>query len=79
MGWQLQRPAGRQPQYVTEPVQKGGLTLTVSANGTLQPTRSVNIGSELSGTVKRVLVEVNDQVKVGQVLVSWIRPSSPTR
>jgi hypothetical protein len=31
---------------------QGDLTLTVSANGTLQPTRSVNIGSELSGTVR---------------------------
>ena len=68
-GWQLRGTGGAPPQYVTEPVQKGSLTLTVSANGTLQPTRSVNIGSELSGTVKRVLVEVNDQVKVGQVLV----------
>jgi len=67
--WQSQRASSAQPHYVTEPVQKGGLTLTVSANGTLQPTRSVNIGSELSGTVNRVLVDVNDTVKVGQVLV----------
>jgi hypothetical protein len=35
----------------------------------LQPTRLVNIGSELSGTVLRVLVDVNDRVKKGQVLV----------
>lgn len=55
--------------YVTEAVRKGNLTLTVAANGTLQPTRSVNIGSELSGTVKQVLVDVNDRVKKGQVLV----------
>ncbi len=55
--------------YVTETVRKGNLTLTVAANGTLQPTRSVNIGSELSGTVKQVLVDVNDRVKKGQVLV----------
>jgi HlyD family secretion protein len=55
--------------YVTEALRKGNLTLTVSANGTLQPTRAVNIGSELSGTVKRVLVDVNDRVKTGQVLV----------
>ena len=54
---------------MTEAVAKGNLTLTVSANGTLQPTRSVNIGSELSGTVKRVMVDVNDRVKAGQVLV----------
>ncbi len=57
------------PSYVTEPATRGNLTLTVTANGTLQPTRSVNVGSELSGTVLRVLVDVNDRVKKGQVLV----------
>jgi len=67
--WQTHRASNAQPSYVTEPVHKGNLTLTVSANGTLQPTRAVNIGSELSGTVKRVLVDVNDRVKVGQILV----------
>ena len=41
----------------------------MAANGTLQPTRSVTIGSELSGTVRNVLVDVNDKVKKGQVLV----------
>jgi HlyD family secretion protein len=67
--WQSQNSARAAPAYVTEAARKGQLTLTVSANGTLQPTRSVNIGSELSGTVKRVLVDVNDRVKAGQVLV----------
>ena len=50
-------------------MQRGNLTLSVSANGTLQPTRSVNIGSELSGTVRNVLVDVNDRVRKGQLLV----------
>lgn len=67
--WQSQQQAKAAPVFVTEPLGKGDITLTVSANGTLQPTRSVNIGSELSGTVKRVLVDVNDRVKAGQVLV----------
>jgi len=67
--WQLQSAKNAAPVFVTETVSRGKLTLTVSANGTLQPTRSVSIGSELSGTVKRVLVDVNDQVKKGQVLV----------
>ena len=67
--WQAQKQASATPSYVTEAVRKGNLTLSVSANGTLQPTRAVNIGSELSGTVKRVLVDVNDRIKVGQVLV----------
>ena len=67
--WNGRRNTAAQPQYVTEPVQRGALQLTVSADGTLQPTRSVNIGSELSGTVARVLVDVNDRVRKGQVLV----------
>ena len=67
--WQRTQQRNAAPVYVTEPAAKGSLTLTVTANGTLQPTRSVNIGSELSGTVLRVLVDVNDRVKKGQVLV----------
>lgn len=67
--WQSQQKAKAAPVFVTEALKKGDVTLTVSANGTLQPTRSVNIGSELSGTVKRVTVDVNDRVKAGQVLV----------
>ncbi|MFZ6748195.1 efflux RND transporter periplasmic adaptor subunit [Undibacterium sp. Ren11W] len=67
--WQQQRIANAAPSFTTEAVSKGDLTLTVTANGTLQPTRSVNIGSELSGTVARVLVDVNDVIKKGQILV----------
>ncbi|MBX3607337.1 MAG: efflux RND transporter periplasmic adaptor subunit [Piscinibacter sp.] len=67
--WQSGRRAAAAPSFVTEAVQRGTLNVTVSADGTLQPTRSVNIGSELSGTVARVLVDVNDRVKKGQVLV----------
>jgi HlyD family secretion protein len=67
--WQAQGAGQAAPAYVTTELRTGDLTLTVSANGTLQPTRSVNVGSELSGTVKRVLVDVNDRVKAGQVMV----------
>jgi HlyD family secretion protein len=67
--WQSSRQAQAAPSYSTQPASRGNLTLQVTANGTLQPTRSVNIGSELSGTVLRVLVDVNDQVKKGQVMV----------
>ena len=67
--WQSNGKSSAAPVFVTEPAKKGQLTLSVSANGTLQPTTSVNIGSELSGTVLRVLVDVNDKVKKGQVLV----------
>jgi HlyD family secretion protein len=66
--WQSSQQAQAAPRYVTRRC-SAAVKLTVSANGTLQPTRSVTIGSELSGTVRRVLVDVNDRVKKGQVLV----------
>ncbi len=67
--WQARRTAGAAPSYITHTVARGNLTLTVTANGTLEPTRAINIGSELSGTVLKVHVDVNDLVKEGQVLV----------
>lgn len=68
--WLAERQAdAAAPRYVTEPARRGDLTLTVTADGTLSPTSSVDIGSELSGTVRRVLVDVNDEVKKDQVLV----------
>jgi HlyD family secretion protein len=67
--WQGRETRQAAPRFVTEPLQRGTIALTVTANGKLQPTRSVSIGSELSGTVARVLVDVNDQVKKGQLLV----------
>ena len=71
--WSGKRSARAAPVYVTSPVERGNITLTVTANGTLRPTRSVDIGSELSGTVSRVFVDVNDQVKEGQVLLELDR------
>jgi len=67
--WQARQKSNAAPSYTTQTVARGNLTLTVTANGTLQPTRSVSIGSELSGTVKSVHVDVNDHVKRGQILV----------
>jgi len=66
--WQSRRNAAATPSYVTDALSRGHLTVTVTANGTLQPTHKADIGSELSGTVARVLVDVNDRVKKGQVL-----------
>ena len=59
------QPAG---QYLTEEAAVGNLLVTASASGTLQPTKSVDVGSELSGTLSSVLVQENDVVKKGQLL-----------
>jgi len=55
-------------QYKTQEVERGTLTVIVTATGTLQPTNEVEVGSELSGIIKGVEADYNDRVKVGQVL-----------
>ncbi len=71
--WHGRQAARAAPVYVTSPLERGDVTLTVTANGTLKPTLSVAVGSELSGTVARVLVDVNDVVRKGQVLLELDR------
>jgi HlyD family secretion protein len=56
------------PRYQTEPAVIGPLVVKVSATGNLQPTNQVEVGSELSGIVNQVMVDVNDRVQKGQVL-----------
>lgn len=71
--WQASSRSAAAPRYVTQPVSRGNLAVSITATGTLAPTRSVAVGSELSGTVTRVLVDVNDRVKKGQLLVELDR------
>lgn len=60
--------------YATETVARGSLSVTVSATGKLAPTNQVDVGSELSGLVTKVVVDVNDRVVAGQPL-ALIDPS----
>ncbi|MCW8809239.1 MAG: efflux RND transporter periplasmic adaptor subunit [Rhodanobacter sp.] len=56
------------PRYQTAEVSRGGLVVRVTATGNLQPTNQVDVGSELSGTMEAVFVDVNDKVHRGQIL-----------
>lgn len=61
----------RKPQptkYTTQAARRGNLVVVVSATGTLEPLKKVDVGIEVSGTIKTVEADYNDQVKVGQVL-----------
>lgn len=61
--------ASPQQRYRLQAVEKGDLTQTVSANGTLNPVVLVSVGTQVSGTVKRLHVDYNSQVKQGQPLL----------
>jgi len=67
--WQKSsKPTGAQ-RYKTQAVELGNLTQTVSANGTLNPVVLVNVGTQVSGTVKKLHADFNDHVQQGQVLL----------
>ena len=55
-------------EYITSKVNSGDLKVVVSASGNIKPTNSVEIGIEVSWTIKEIFVDFNDEVKVGQVL-----------
>ena len=55
-------------RYALQPVERGDLTVSVSATGNLAPTKQVNVGSEESGLIEAVYVGNNDRVTKGQPL-----------
>jgi HlyD family secretion protein len=55
-------------QVQTALVERKNLTITVSANGTVQPERSVNVSPKNSGILKQLLVKEGDLVEKGQIL-----------
>lgn len=69
--WFVQQRAAQKPEtrYKFATVDKGDVTQTVSANGTLTPLVLVNVGTQVSGTVKKLYVDFNSKVSAGQKLV----------
>lgn len=57
-----------QPAYQFATLQRGTLERTVSSTGTLAAVETVEVGSQISGTIKELRVDYNSKVKKGQVL-----------
>jgi len=62
------RKAGDAPEITAAAVTRGSIVSVVAATGTLDATTSVQVGSQVSGTVDQLLVDFNSIVKKGQVL-----------
>lgn len=60
--------------YITINITRGDLSYTVSATGEIQPVNTVNIGSQVSGTIDNLYVDYNSNVKKGDILLT-IEPS----
>jgi HlyD family secretion protein len=67
--WLIPDKASAESRYVTATIERGAITQTVSANGTLNPVTLVNVGSQVSGMVRKIYADFNDHVKAGQILL----------
>ncbi|MEE4381996.1 MAG: efflux RND transporter periplasmic adaptor subunit [Pseudomonadales bacterium] len=56
------------PSWTTVPAERGDLRVLVTAIGALEPLNQVDVGTEVSGTIRTVLVDFNDRVTRGEVL-----------
>jgi len=58
----------KEPPYIAAAVQKGDVTQVVTATGTLSAVTTVQVGSQVSGTIDKLYADFNTQVKAGQVV-----------
>jgi len=61
--------------YVSQPVVRQTLTNMVTASGTVNPQNTINVGTQVSGTIAQIYVDFNSKVKKGEVLAR-IDPST---
>ena len=66
-GWWWLQPADEPPPVAQ--VARGDIELLVTATGTLEPRRSVDVGAQVSGQVKHIHVQIGDTVRRGQLLL----------
>ncbi|PKN76268.1 MAG: efflux RND transporter periplasmic adaptor subunit [Deltaproteobacteria bacterium HGW-Deltaproteobacteria-10] len=62
------------PNYITEKTTRGDIKSTVSATGTVNAVTTVQVGTQVSGTIKQLFADFNSPVKKGQLLAQ-IDPS----
>ena len=73
--WYFARGRNSAPQYQTVPVARGDLTQVVTATGQIGPVVNVQVGSQISGIIKKLFVDYNSVVKSNQVIAE-IDPST---
>ena len=61
-------------EYATVEIVRGDMRQIVSATGEIQPVNTVNVGSQVSGTISNIYVDYNSKVKKGDILLT-IEPS----
>lgn len=66
--WYKTSKSKNEIEYLSAPLERKTITVMVDASGNMEPTNSVDVGIEVSGTIKEVLVDYNQHVKKGEVM-----------
>ena len=66
--WWQSRAADDVVTWRLDAVSRGDVTSTVSATGTLEAVRTVEVGTQVSGLIAELGADFNDTVKAGQVM-----------
>jgi len=64
----------KKKDYITIDVTRGNIIQTVTASGEIQPVNTINVGSQVSGTIEDIFVDYNSHVNKGDILLK-IEPS----
>ena len=59
--------------FQTTQVEPGDISTTITATGTIEPVKTVDVGTQVSGIVKRLYVDYNSVVRRGQVIAELDR------
>jgi HlyD family secretion protein len=73
--WWAQNRAADQPVYRTGTLARGPLLATVAASGAVNPVTQVSVGTQVSGQIKELYADFNDEVKAGQ-LIAMLDPET---
>lgn len=60
--------AEKKISYVTETVQRGVVSHSITATGTIEPVTEVEVGTQVSGIIDKIYVDYNSVVKKGQLI-----------
>ena len=67
-GYYLSGNRSEEPEFVTQKLSRGNITEKVTASGIINPISTINVGTQVSGTIKEIYVDYNSEVKKNQML-----------
>ena len=67
------KKASQTISFSTSVVQKGTISNSITATGTIEPVTEVEVGTQVSGIIDKIYVDYNSEVKAGQVIAEMDR------